>query len=139
MRDRFFLDTNVLVYSFDATAPKKRQKALAMIEKALVDRSGIISWQVAQEFLNVATRKFAPAMTRSEAGIYLDTVLAPLCEVYPGAVLWREALAIREQTGYGFYDSLIIAAAIEGQCAVLYSEDMQDGRRIQNLTMKNPF
>lgn len=59
MNGRFFLDTNVFVYSFDVSAPSKARRATQPIRQALETRKGIISYQVAQEFFNVALRRFA--------------------------------------------------------------------------------
>lgn len=87
MPDKYFLDTNIFVYCFDQTAPVKQRRAQGLIHQALTDHSGVISNQVIQEFFNVATRKFQPAMTRSEASRYLETVLAPLCEVFSSVSL----------------------------------------------------
>jgi predicted nucleic acid-binding protein len=62
MNAKYFLDTNVFVYSFDDGKPAKKERSLALIQEALENGSGIISTQVIQEFLNVATQKFAVPM-----------------------------------------------------------------------------
>jgi predicted nucleic acid-binding protein len=139
MSDRYFLDTNVFVYCFDESNRRKHQKANDLVLGALRERSGLISSQVIQEFLNVATRKFTKPMTGPESRAYLQTVLAPLCEVFASVSLYEQALSIQSETNYSFYDSLMIAAAIEGRCRYLYSEDLQSGHTIRGLTIKNPF
>ena len=139
MPDRYFLDTNIFVYSFDQGAPAKQRSAQTLIQRALNDHSGVVSSQVIQEFLNVATRKFQPNMTPSEAETYLNTVLAPLCEVFASLTLFQTALSIRDETGYSFYDSLIVAAAKAANCRYLLSEDLQAGRVIRDLEVRNPF
>jgi len=139
MSDRYFLDTNVFVYCFDRTDKLKQRQAEVIVGGALEDHLGIISSQVVQEFLNVATRKFSQPMTASDARAYLETVLAPLCEVFPSFALYQQALDIREETRFSFFDSLIIAAALEARCRVLYSEDLHTGQTIRGLTIKNPF
>ena len=139
MSDRYFLDTNIFVYCFDRTNREKQRAAEKLVSGALVDHLGIISSQVVQEFLNVATRKFSQPMTGVEARAYLDGVLAPLCEVFPSLALYQHALALKEETGYSFYDAVIVAAALEAKCLRLYSEDLQDGRKIHGLTIENPF
>ena len=128
MNERFFLDTNVLVYTFDVKAPRKQKVARDLVARALKDRDGIISYQVTQEFLNVALRKFTRPMSSSEAQTYLRRVLMPLCEVFPDAELYSGALSIASQAGWTFYDSLIVASAAAGKCRVLFSEDLQSGR-----------
>jgi predicted nucleic acid-binding protein len=136
---RFFLDTNAFVYTFDASAPAKRETAVRLIERALAEGSGVISTQVVQEFLNVATRKFRVPLSHADCVRYLDEVLSPLCEVFPSMGLYRRALAIQSETRYSYYDSLVLAAAAEAGCSVLYSEDMQDGRCVAGVTVRNPF
>ena len=139
MSAKFFLDTNIFVYSFDSSEPQKQKKSQALIETALESHTGIISWQVVQEFLNVATRKFAVPMKPAESQKYLAAVLGPLCEVFPSVVLYDEALRLKEQTGFSFYDSLIVAAAHAAGCDILYSEDLSHGQKIGSLTVQNPF
>ena len=139
MSAKYFLDTNIFVYSFAAQLPSKQKKALELVGEALEEGNGIISSQVAQEFLNVALHKFEKPFSWEESHRYFEEVLGPLCSVYPDPDLYRKALHIRHETGYRFYDALIIASALEGGCKVLYSEDLQDGRKIFGLSVKNPF
>jgi predicted nucleic acid-binding protein len=134
-----FLDTNVLVYCFEPGEPEKQQTALRLVESAFRDGNALISTQVVQEFLNLATRKFASAFVGDDLRTYLDGVLAPLCKVFPDAALYQAALEIREETGFSFYDSLIVAEALRAGCARLYSEDMQHGRVVRGLLIENPF
>ena len=75
MRDRFFLDTNIFVYTFDSREPKKQARAQDLVSDALTRGRGVISHQVVQEFLNVATQKFANPLSESDALVYLDRVL----------------------------------------------------------------
>jgi predicted nucleic acid-binding protein len=135
----FFLDTNIFVYSFDHQAPEKRQTARLLIQTALSTQRGIISTQVVQEFLNVALRRFARPMAASEAREYLRAVLVPLCQHYPSMALYDRTLLLREETGFSFYDSLVLAAALESGCSTLFSEDLQHGRNVQGLALENPF
>ncbi len=139
MSGKAFLDTNVLVYSFDRSDPRKRDAARALISDSLENGGGIISFQVIQEFLNVATRKFVIPLTAEDARRYLDIVLEPLCEVYSSPEIYHQALEIAEAWRLSFYDSLIVAAALQAECDVLYSEDLQDGLKIRGLTVRNPF
>lgn len=138
MAKRYFLDTNVFVYAFGADA-RKRARALELVEGALKTREGMISAQVAQEFLNVALRKFARPMSNDEAARYFDQVLEPLCAVWPDAELYRRALGLRARYQLSFYDSLVVAAALAANCATLYSEDLQSGQRVESLTIVDPF
>src|SRR5438067_2119509 len=135
---RSFLDTNILAYAFDPKAPSKRAAARALITNAVATRDTVISFQVVQEFLNVATRKFPRPMTQVEAQVYLSRVLMPLCEVWPSESLYSSALSIMGETGWTFYDSLIVGAALEAECNVLITEDLSHGRTIRGLEIRNP-
>jgi predicted nucleic acid-binding protein len=139
MKGRFFLDTNVLVYSFDPGHTAKRKRAQSLIEDALSTREGFISYQVIQEFLNVALRKFAAPMSVPEAKSYLTRVLDPLCDVFPSVALYHKVLDVRESTGWGLYDAVIVASALQGGAKVLYTEDLQSSRRVEGLFIQNPF
>ena len=139
MTERFFLDTNVLIYTFDAKARRKQTIARDLVARGLRDRDGIISYQVIQEFLNVALRKFTPPMSSAQAEAYLRRVLLPLCEVFPDAELYSEALSIASKSGWGLYDSLVVASAAAGKCRVLFSEDLQSGRILHGVEIRNPF
>ena len=135
----FFLDTNIFVYSFDETAPQKQQTARSLIRNALGTQRGVISSQVVQEFLNVALRKFVQPMTIAESRDYMTVTLLPLCRHYPSAPFYDRALRLKEVTGFSFYDSLIITAAVDTGCSTLLSEDLQDGRTVQGIKIVNPF
>ncbi|SRR6266498_179693 len=139
MSARFFLDTNVFVYSFDPKAPAKSKRAVQLIRRAVDTGEGIVSFQVVQEFFNVALRRFAQPMTVAEAEQYLITVLRPLLAIHSSPAIYVEALRIRAKHRLGWYDSLIVAAALEGRCEILYSEDLQDGRAIEGVRIENPF
>ena len=139
MSASFFLDTNVLAYAFDPAAPAKRERARELVNEALSSGSGCISLQVAQEFLNICLRKFAVPMTVPEAAAYLEETLTPLCRVFPSIDLLKSALELKERCRYSFYDSLIIAAALEAGCELLYSEDLHHGQQIGRLRIVNPF
>jgi predicted nucleic acid-binding protein len=139
MSAKFFLDTNVLVYLFDRSAPEKSARARELVEAALAERNGLISYQVVQEFLNVATKKFAIPVPGQEALPLLRDFLEPLCTVFSTFELFELAIAVRDETGFSYYDSLICAGAIIGGAKVLYSEDMQDGRSVRGVLIKNPF
>ncbi len=101
--------------------------------------TGIISYQVIQEFLNAATRKFATPLTFLDAQRYLNVVLESLCEVFSSMELFNQGLEIMDRWRYPFFDSLIIAAASQADCVILYTEDLQHGQKIMNLTIQNPF
>jgi predicted nucleic acid-binding protein len=139
MSGKFFIDTNILVYSFDTASKEKCAIARGILEDALAGCNGVISYQVVQEFVNVATRKFATPLRHDDAKVYLKRVLEPLCDVYATIELYEHALDISQRWQYSFYDSLIIASALQAGCSRLYTEDLQHGQKIQRLEIVNPF
>ena len=128
-----FLDTNVLVYAVGADGPRKHQaKALLGALSEIT-----VSAQVISEFTHVCVRKhiLTPEATRRAARLYLNQFrLVPISE----AVL-RRGLDLHERYGYSWWDSLILSAALEARCTVLYSEDMQHGQEVEGLRIENPF
>jgi predicted nucleic acid-binding protein len=139
MSAKYFIDTNIFVYSFDKGQLLKRERALALIQDSLKTGMGMISTQVIQEFLNVATQKFAVPMNLNDAREYLRLVLNPLCQIYPNLALYESCLELQAETRYSFYDALILAAALQGGCDVLYTEDLQDGQEVRGVKIVNPY
>ena len=139
MSDRFFLDTNIFVYSFDKNVPKKADRAAKLIRRAIEAREGIVSYQVVQEFFHLALRRFAQPMSGAEAEQYLSATFRPLLTVHSSHALYGQALQLVARHKLSWYDSLILASAIEGQCEILYSEDFQHGQRFGDLRIENPF
>jgi predicted nucleic acid-binding protein len=139
MSDRFFLDTNIFVYSFDASSPAKRSKAEQLIRRALSSHKGVVSYQVVQEFFNLALRKFAQPFNQSEAEQFLITTFRPLLSVHSSTALYNAGLRIHFDSGLSWYDSLIVGAALETECKVLYTQDLQHGRKFGPLEVTNPF
>jgi predicted nucleic acid-binding protein len=140
MNDRFFLDTNIFMYSFDRGSPSKARRATQLIRQPVDTRKGTVSYQVVQEFFNVALRRFAQPMTVGEAEQYLATVFRPLLSVQSSQALYSEALRLTGKHRLSWYDVLVVAAATEAGCALLlYSEDMQTGQRFGDLRIENPF
>ena len=132
MNGKVFFDTTILIYAISAGDRR------ADIAEGLLAAGGNLSVQVLNEFAAVAKRKLK--MSWSEVAEALDAVRV-LCE--PAAPLTVEiheaALRIAERYGYHLYDALILAAALDAGCAVLYTEDMQDGQKVGGLTIRNPF
>jgi predicted nucleic acid-binding protein len=139
MKDRFFLDTNIFAYSFDSDAPAKQKRARDLILHGIKTRKAVVSYQVVQEFFNLALRKFSHPMNIAEAEQYLQTVFQPLLAVQSSQTLFSQALRLEDKHRLSWCDALIVAAAVESQCAILYSEDMHDGHRFEELQIKNPF
>jgi predicted nucleic acid-binding protein len=137
--DKFFLDTNIFVYSFDPDAPEKAVVAEKLVRRGRTSGLGMVSYQVAQEFLNVALKRFAAGMTAEELERYSLRVLFPLLQIHSSPQLFLQALHLQSRTRLSWYDSLIVAAALQGGCKVLYSEDFQHQQRFGDLVVENPF
>jgi predicted nucleic acid-binding protein len=134
-----FFDSNVFIYFFDSTDPRRQQIATQLVEKAIEAGTGCISFQVVQETLRVITGKLPRPATPEEALLFMAHSLQPLWRVMPSAALYEKTLQLRSRWKLSFYDSLIVAAALEAGCKRLLSEDMQHGQRIEGLRIENPF
>lgn len=139
MSDGDFIDSNVFVYLVDPKDPAKRRTAEDLISASIERGSASISFQVVQETLNVMTRKLQTVLTIDDARRFLAEVLMPLWRIMPTHSLYERALDVQARYRYSYYDSLIIAAALTAGYARLYSENLQDGQRIEGLTIVNPF
>ncbi|HUD10111.1 MAG TPA: PIN domain-containing protein [Candidatus Saccharimonadales bacterium] len=138
-QDKVFFDTNVLVYQFDKTAPRKQQQAIELIEKYIANKQAVISSQVLQEFMNVSLKKFDTKLSIDQLELVMDDLLIPMCHHFPVFDYYKRALRFYSSNSISFYDALIIQAALDLNCRVLYSEDFQDGQKFDGLTIKNPF
>ena len=126
-----FLDTNILVYA-QQTGPK------AVISRDIIAQGGTISVQVLNELTNLLRKKDNRSWRDIE--LVLDDVDNALDMALPlTAATSRSAFALARDHGFSYYDTLIVAAAIEAGCDTLYSEDLQHGRNIGGLTIINPF
>ena len=139
MSDKYFLDTNIFVYSLDPVDPGKARVAEELVTRGVGSRLGVISYQVVQEFMNVSLRQFRATMTVTELELYFFKVLLPMMTIPSSSGLFLEALRLQKANQIAWYDSLIVAAAIQGGCKILYSEDLQDRRRFGDLVIQNPF
>jgi predicted nucleic acid-binding protein len=127
----WFLDTNVVIYAFEEQDVRSRPA------RGLLDRGAVVSVQVLNEFTVAVRRRIG--FTWPEAVSALAAV-RELCRVVPLTVQTHErALEIAQRYRFSLWDALVIAAALEAACRTLYSEDMQDGQRIEGVTMRNPF
>ena len=132
MSTNVFFDTSVLIYAIAGGDARSAQA------ESLLAAGGNLSVQVLNEFAAVARRKLN--MSWRDISETLDAVRV-LCQP-PGPLttgIHEAALRIAESYGYHIYDSLILAAALDAKCDLLYSEDMQDGQTIDSLTIRNPF
>ncbi len=133
-----FFDTNVLVYAFDAGSPEKRKRALALFSECAGEGTLLLSVQVLQEFYVTVTRKLQKPLP---AGTALAAVndLAVFPVIPTDTALVRAAIRTHQDASISFWDALIVEAARSGGAALLYSEDLQDGRDFGGLRVVNPF
>lgn len=135
-----FLDTNIFVYAFLASDPLKQAKAVQLIEASLGSGQGCVSYQVLQEFANVARKKFAVRMAAADCRAFIDAAMQPMNRVASSTELIHSALDLQDELRYSFYDSLVIAAALQAGADTLYSEDLQHSQRVRGLLrIVNPF
>lgn len=136
MTVRKFLDTNVLVYANDTRDPRKQAQAASLIDETLREGTLVVSTQVLQEYFVAATRKLAVPAHVARAQVAL---LSLVDVVVPGVEDILAAMDLHQLRGYSYWDSLIIRTALAGRCAILFSEDLQHGHRIDGLQIVNPF
>ena len=136
MSEREFLDTNVLIYAHDARDPRKRACARELLRRLLRERRGVLSIQVLQEFFAAATRKLGmpSEVARLNVSSYarFDVVSLSVPDVIA-------AIDLHRLHHFSIWDALIVRAALNGACTTLHSEDMQDGRAIDTLVVRDPF
>jgi len=135
MSDRVFFDTNILVYAFGAKSIDDPRIDAA---EHLVVLGGVVSVQVLNEFVQVCRRKAKLSWDQVVASL---DVIKDLCGNAIPLTMKTHDAAVELSRSYGFniYDSLILAAAVQSGCSTVYSEDMQHGQRIGELTIVNPF
>lgn len=138
MSELVFVDTNVFVYARDTDEGDKQRRALAWLELLWRERTGRTGVQVLSEYYVTVTRKLDPGMPRDAAW---DDVRA-LYSWRPQPVdtsLLERGREVEARYGSSWWDSLIVAAAQLQGCAVLLSEDLQDGMSFEGVRVRNPF
>jgi len=136
MPDRSFLDTNVLVYTDDGDADEKKAAALDLFARLRRERTGVVSTQVLQEYVVASTRKLGVASDTARRKVQLFSRLEVVVIDTKQIV---GAIDLTRLHKLSFWDALIIRSALDVNCRVLYSEDLQPDRRIDGLRIVNPF
>jgi predicted nucleic acid-binding protein len=132
-----FLDTNVLVYAYDPSDPRKQRVAQDLVRRALAAEM-MTSTQVLAEFAATLLHKISPA-ARPEDVMALLEVLAPMHLVIPDGDMIRRAVEARASYGVHIYDGMIVAAAERGGCTRIWSEDLNAGQKYFGIAVENPF
>jgi predicted nucleic acid-binding protein len=139
MKDgKVFVDTNIIVYAYDVSAGEKHHKAVEIMKDIWSTGYGIISSQVLQEFfVNVTGKIPKPLNVPTAKEIVKDLLKWKTVSINGELIL--EAIDIHNEHKFSFWDSAIIAAAIEGGAGILLSEDLTDKHKIRGVVIKNPF
>lgn len=135
-RQRFSVDTNVLIYSIDKDPGPRHAQARGLMD-ALADADCVLTLQTLAEPFQAATRK--GKMPAEEAA----SLVHDWMELFPVAAAegrtLGQAIALRDEHGFGFRDAMLVVAARAAGVTRLLTEDMQDGRRVGPLLLENPF
>lgn len=132
-----FLDTNVLVYAYDASNAKKQRVAQDLVRRAVAGEIAISS-QVLAEFAATLLHRVSPAVSPEDVLALLDA-LGPIKMVAADAEIVRRAVEARASYDLHFYDGMIVAAAERAGCGRIWSEDLNDGQKYFGATVSNPF
>ncbi|KAF0208212.1 MAG: PIN domain-containing protein [Actinomycetota bacterium] len=133
------VDTNVLVYSFDVSEMRKRERATATIAALVDSNRGAVSAQVLAEFFVTARRRFSTVL---DLGTAADQVrrYAGMFAVYDTSyAVVEEALRGVVRYGFSYYDAQIWACARLNRIPMILSEDFSDGSTIEGVRFVNPF
>jgi len=135
---RVFFDTNVFVYAFGGNDPRKQRTAHELIGRCLVDHEAVISTQVLVELTSALLNRGVPAIAPADVGGVIKRLSAfEVLETTTASILDAIELMRREQLAW--WDALIVESALRGGCEVMYSEDLQHGRRYESMRVENPF
>ena len=138
MSDRYFVDTNILMYAHDTAAGQKHRRAKILVEELWETRAGVVSTQVLQELaVNLRRKAKRPLDAKATRDVVSD-YLAWQVVVNGGASI-LEALDLETRYQVSFWDALVIQAAHAAGAEILYSEDLSDGQRYGTVRVKNPL
>lgn len=138
MTVRVFVDTNLWVYRLDKREAGKSRWIGQWLRKLARDHEIVVSTQVMIELTAVLTRKFKPALSAHDVHAALEAIAQfEVTATDANLVLDAHALSAAEQLGW--FDALIVEAALRTRCGVLYSEDFSHRRRFGDLQVCNPF
>lgn len=138
MKDKCFVDTNILLYAHDLSTGVKHQRAQTLIEELWNSRLGVVSTQVLQELSVSLQRKTAHPPTAKEIRALIEDYLAWEVVTNTGASV-LEGLDIAGRYRISFWDALILQAAETAGTSILLSEDLSDGQKYGSVRVVNPF
>jgi len=135
---REFVDANVLVYAFDSSAARKRPAAQQLLERLWESGTGCVSVQVLQEFFVTITKKVPKPLPVADAKARISEFAAWTVFV-PTADDIVAAIDLQTQAKIGFWDAMVVLAAAESECDVLWTEDLNDGQLLRGVRIRDPF
>lgn len=133
-----FVDTNVLVYSRDASEPEKQAAALGWLGALWQERAGRLSTQVLHEFYVTVTERLDPGLDQTAAREDVRSLLI-WRPVSLDATVLEAAWTAQDRYRISFWDALIVAAAQVSGCTYLLTEDLQDGQDLDGVQVVDPF
>jgi predicted nucleic acid-binding protein len=137
MRDKTFIDSNVLIYAHDVDAKAKQKVANRVLRDLWEEETGLLSMQVLQEFYVNVTCKIASPLPKHAARVVVN-IYAPWC-IETTATEITTAFRIEDEARIGFWDALIVSSAVKGGAARILSEDLNNGQKIAGIAIENPF
>ncbi len=137
MSAKAFVDTNVLLYAHDVEAKAKHERAKHILQELWNRRNGALSTQVLQEFYVNVTRKIASPLSKESARAVVGNY-AIWC-VNTTTEELSSAFRIEDSARIGFWDALIVAAALKAGADRIFSEDLNAGQTISGVRIENPF
>jgi predicted nucleic acid-binding protein len=131
-----FFDSNILVYTEDASEPEKQRKASDLLSRHLRDGTGTVSLQVLQEYFSITTRKLKVPADEAQRNVEIFAQFRVVRFEVSDVIA---AIEIHRLRRLSFWDSLIVHAAKISGAKILYSEDLVSGSEIGGLRIVNPF
>ena len=136
-KTKVFFDSNILVYFADGADPQKQLIVENLIKNAVINDNGVISTQSLQEFFAATTRKLM--CSKEKAKDYLENFKDSFVVEQISVTHILKAVDICIKNQFSFWDSLILAAAIQSGCVICYSEDLTNGQLVEGVKIVNPF
>jgi predicted nucleic acid-binding protein len=138
MSDKYFIDTNILVYAHDRSAGAKHQRARTLLEQLWDSGQGVLSTQVLQELrINLRRKVSRPLPLEDVRRLIRDYSTWEVITNTPESIL--QAIEIEARYKTSFWDALILQAAESSGASILYSEDLATGQLYGDIRVVNPL
>lgn len=136
MKNKFFIDTNILIYSVDKFDKTKQKKARALLKEIAANDAGVISTQVLQEFYVAATKKLnaAPLIVKEIINSFEKFEVVQIT-----VEMIKDAIDVSLLNKISFWDALIVVSAEIAKCTALITEDLNSEQIIKGVKIINPL